>query len=265
LAINRHITVCVSGIVQKAAIRRADKVIVFSENMRRQVADLLAPVVIRDLSVVPPGVDGVRFSRDDMIRNEMRKAFGVGDKWVFLCLGRLVEIKGYADVIAAFACLPPSIRSECCVFIVGSGAAEQDLRAEAVRWGVADDVRFCGPTLEPERYYALGDCFMMTSRYEAFGQTLLEAVASELVVIAYESDEVAIRTASSEVLQDVSSAFFARFSRDDLAAVMERVVSQDRNRLKYLCMQSARLLRSRHCWSRIVVAVTSSRTSALSG
>jgi glycosyltransferase involved in cell wall biosynthesis len=63
---------------------------------------------------------------------------------VILAVGRLVEKKGFADLIDACGLLARSGRSFCCR-IVGSGVLRADLRDQAERLGLGGRVKLVGP------------------------------------------------------------------------------------------------------------------------
>ena len=70
--------------------------------------------------------------------------------------------------------------------LVGEGALEGRLRAEARRFGVEADVLFTGarPLAALPAYYALADVFALPSRFDNSPNVLLEAMACELPVVA---------------------------------------------------------------------------------
>ncbi|GEM_PF-374298 len=70
--------------------------------------------------------------------------------------------------------------------VAGSGSDLERLRAEALRRGLGDRVRFSGPVSGAElaALYRLADAFVMPSTKEGFGIVFLEAMASGIPVVA---------------------------------------------------------------------------------
>lgn len=101
---------------------------------------------------------------------------------IWLCTGRLVYYKGFANAVRALA------HVEGRLLMVGNGPNQPELQAEAERLGVGDRVVFLGtfPTaLDVLPFYLAADAFWFPSnaRSEAFGLVQVEAMASGCPVI----------------------------------------------------------------------------------
>jgi glycosyltransferase involved in cell wall biosynthesis len=160
--------------------RSVDRVVAQCQD---EVAELVRMGVPRGrMTVVPSGVNlstfaplGPAAERD-------------GDRPRILTVGRLVERKGFQDVIRATALVPGAE----CVVVGGppAGLLETDpyamrLRALADSLGVADRVRLVGavPREEMGRWYRSADVLVAAPWYEPFGLTPLEAMACGVPVI----------------------------------------------------------------------------------
>ncbi|MBT9611663.1 MAG: glycosyltransferase family 1 protein [Burkholderiales bacterium] len=135
----------------------------------------------RNLKVVARGVDTQLFTparRSD----SLRAAWGVRPSDVVaLYVGRLAAEKNLPVVLRAFAALrarQPSAK----LVLVGDGPMRHEL-AQAF-----PDTIFAGMRtgLDLATFYASGDVFLFPSLTETFGNVTLEAMASGLVVIAYD-------------------------------------------------------------------------------
>ncbi|MGH8595830.1 MAG: glycosyltransferase, partial [Gammaproteobacteria bacterium] len=102
-------------------------------------------------------------------------------------VGRLQQVKDQATLLRAFAALCaalPTDRSRLRLLIVGDGPLLGDLRALAISLGIADAVWFPGALdTIPEVLRAM-DIFVLPSLNEGISNTLLEAMASGLPVVA---------------------------------------------------------------------------------
>jgi len=97
--------------------------------------------------------------------------------------GRLVPIKGYDTLIAAFARLAPrhpALRLE----IAGDGPTRSALEAQAADLGVAQRVKFPGWTNDLPESMSRWSAFVQPSHEEALGITVLQAMACGLPVVA---------------------------------------------------------------------------------
>ncbi len=125
----------------------------------------------------------------------LRDRYRLGPAPVVCCLSRLVKRKGQDTLIAAW----PQIRSRVAgarLLIVGRGPYEADLRAQATKAGVADDVVFTGGVVDDElaAHICVGDVFAMPCRtrrrgldVEGLGIVYLEASACARPVVAGDS------------------------------------------------------------------------------
>jgi len=104
---------------------------------------------------------------------------------VIVAAGRLAEAKNYALLIEAFAILRR--RTVATLFILGTGDEEANLRSRIASLGLVDSVHLCGFRRNPWSYMARADVFALTSRYEGFGNVLVEAMACGVPVVATRS------------------------------------------------------------------------------
>jgi len=136
--------------------------------------------------MIPPGYDDTRFFPvGGATRELLRRKFGFEGK-VVLSLGRIARNKGYDLLIRAFAEVAAREPAACLVLAIGGErlepAEEQILascRALAEELGLSERVRFTGfvPDHDMADLYRAADVFVLSSRYEPFGMTAVEAMA----------------------------------------------------------------------------------------
>jgi glycosyltransferase involved in cell wall biosynthesis len=120
-------------------------------------------------------------------------------------VGRLDPVKGVDYLFAAAGAM--GLESSDRVLIIGDGPDEARLRAAASRHGVAEHVVWAGRISEPHLVLPAMDVLVLPSVYEAFGNVLLEAMASGIPVIGRDADAVRAFTASREIIEDGSTGF----------------------------------------------------------
>ncbi len=105
-------------------------------------------------------------------------------KYVILSIGRLIHLKGYHLLIAAWSNLPKTLTDSCVLRIAGKGPLRENLE-EQVRLAGLDSVEFIGyveynhlPFL-----YHNADMFILPSLEETWGFVVNEAMASGLPVL----------------------------------------------------------------------------------
>lgn len=106
---------------------------------------------------------------------------------VFATVGRLQAIKDQSLLLRAFARVLqqlPAQRARLRLMIVGDGPLRTPLQAEAEALGLAPVVWFAGERADVDAVMRAADVFVLPSRAEGISNTVLEAMASGLPVIA---------------------------------------------------------------------------------
>lgn len=98
-------------------------------------------------------------------------------------VGRLRPVKGFTDLLLAFDAVR-RIHTNALLVIVGSGPLESELRARRDALGLAPHVSLLGERSDVSRLLAAADLYVSASRMEGLPQTLLEAMAAGLPVVA---------------------------------------------------------------------------------
>ncbi len=68
--------------------------------------------------------------------------------------------------------------------------------------GLEEEVIFLGIREDVERFYSIADIFISPSKYEPFGQVILEAMASGLPCVAFKRMLPEYEVASEEIIED---------------------------------------------------------------
>lgn len=133
---------------------------------------------MRPSKVIPNGVDCQRFTPDASARAAVRaKLQFADDELVCAFVGGDWLRKGLPIVIEALKDAP-----RWRLLVVGTGDREA-MHELAKRFGVVRRVTFAGSVNDPQRYLAASDALAMPSRYEPWGNAVLEACATGLPTI----------------------------------------------------------------------------------
>ncbi len=133
--------------------------------------------------LVPNGIRTNEYSRDAPIRERTRASLELGDRFTWLAVGRLVEAKGYLDMVAAFR-LAREHHPEAMLLIAGAGPLEESIRATARQAGIEQAVSLLGLRSDVSALMQTADAFVMSSKWEGLPMVLLEAGASSLPIVA---------------------------------------------------------------------------------
>jgi len=113
-----------------------------------------------------------------------------------LAVGRLVRQKGFDRLIEAFATLAPQ-HPDWGLVILGEGPERGSLEALVRARGLSERVLLRGVVADVGAWYAECDLFALTSRFEGFPNTLLEAMAHGCAVVAMDCE-----TGPREIVRD---------------------------------------------------------------
>ena len=143
-------------------------------------------VPLEKIKVVPPGYDDTRFFPVSLATRQTLKTELDAEGPIVLALGRMAHNKGYDLLLRAIPVVLNRIKDARLILAVGSTEAtarelEQidELRQLAQELGVSDRVMFRDyiPDDQLPDYYRIADVFCLSSRYEPFGMTAVEAMA----------------------------------------------------------------------------------------
>jgi glycosyltransferase involved in cell wall biosynthesis len=136
----------------------------------------------RKVNLLYNGVDINLFKPDKKIRKEFRKKYNLENKKILISVGRIVALKGHKLVIEILPELEDFV-----YIIIGKGGNLENLKNLAKKLGVEKKVLFLGEINNKElyKYINMADLFIQpTIGNEAFGITLIEAMACNIPVIA---------------------------------------------------------------------------------
>lgn len=140
-----------------------------------------------DIRMIPPGYDDNRFFPvSEATRQSIRQDLGYEGP-VVASIGRLARNKGFDLLVDAFSVVSermPEARLRIACGAETSDSGDNDILAEVeeriAHYGLADRVTLSGSLEDHEMadFYRAADVFALSSRYEPFGMTAVEAMAS---------------------------------------------------------------------------------------
>lgn len=158
---------------------KADSVRVVSERLRRSVTAMLG-IPEEKITVLPIFTDLKAFY-------ETKPSFDLRRKYpdydfIILMASRLTiekniesALSAMRDVIGRF---PRTL-----LLIVGEGPERLRMEFEIIKWGLSDNVKLEGWTKDLVSYYKTANLFLVTSWYEGYGRTVVEAMASNIPIL----------------------------------------------------------------------------------
>lgn len=168
-------------VVRKCLSPLVDRFITVSDHLKRWLTQTVG-ISARKVTRIHNGVDIRRFSTGE--RDQARELLGL-DQSVFTIgtVGRLDPVKDHESLLKSFASIIASGRPAC-LLIVGEGPMRREIEALAVQLGISDRVKLLGERRDVPMVLKAFDAFTLTSLAEGISNTILEAMASGLPVVA---------------------------------------------------------------------------------
>ncbi|MDT5042421.1 MAG: D-inositol-3-phosphate glycosyltransferase [Actinoplanes sp.] len=231
---------------ERALGRAVDQVVVQSQDEVRGLVRIGVPRT--QLTLVPAGVDSDRFSPEgpSVARDPQRPRI--------LSVGRLVERKGFGDVIQAMRYVPDAE-----YVVVGGPSAEQlrvdpqakRLRAMAEHFKVADRVRLVGrvPAGDLPGWYRSADLLVAAPWSEQFELSPLEAMACGVPIIGTTAGGL-----SETVVDGLTGDLVPARDPRALGGALRRLINDKVRRFTYATAALDRA-RQAYSWKRVAAQV----------
>lgn len=154
----------------------ADLVVALTEPARR---DLVQHFGVPDAKAAYLGTNAV-YSADEYDR--LSSAPRASEPGLVVSVGRLSPEKDFASLIEAVAILRRA--RDVRLTLVGDGSERGALEALVAARNLGDAVRFAGFQSDPTPWLLKASLFVSSSRYEGFGNVIVEALAAGTAVVA---------------------------------------------------------------------------------
>ena len=138
------------------------------------------------VSILRNGIDARRYSFDPQIRDQMRRELNVEQKFVVGHVGHFNYQKNHEFLLSIFKEFL-MIHPGSVLLLVGAGDNQKNIEVLAREYGIADQVIFYGVTNDIPKIMMAMDAFVFPSRFEGFGNVLMEAQACGLRCFASDS------------------------------------------------------------------------------
>ncbi len=158
----------------------ANGIIAVSEGVKKDMCKLggLSDELIR--VIYNPAAVGILPQRESLHVRQM--LWGSGFDHHILSVGSLKLQKDHATLIQAFALLPVSLNAK--LTILGEGSFRSELEAMVEDLGLQAKVSFPGFEVDPYPWFRSADLFVLSSRWEGFGNVIVEALECGLPVVS---------------------------------------------------------------------------------
>jgi sugar transferase (PEP-CTERM/EpsH1 system associated) len=175
--------------IQRFFWGRADQVLSVSAELANRLSKTMDFSRDKILPILN-GVDFTRFNHNELNVKELKDTLKIGENTrVVGIVGRLEPVKDHASFLKAIAFMLKQQtdnlgQNEFCVLVVGDGALTTSLKQLAEKLEVSSVVKFLGRRSDIPQLLRILDIFVCNSLSEGMSNTILEAMASGLPVVA---------------------------------------------------------------------------------
>lgn len=135
------------------------------------------------VSVISNGIEMERYHFNEGARDELRDRLGLQNTTVIGHIGHFSYQKNHEFLLEIFKSYN-KLDPEAMLVLIGEGEGERTVRDLAETLGILDKVLFVGVTKNIPSYLWAMDVFVFPSRFEGFGNVLIEAQAAGLECFA---------------------------------------------------------------------------------
>jgi glycosyltransferase involved in cell wall biosynthesis len=171
--------------IEKMLAHMTDRIIVISEQQRREINEHFHLGRSDQFAVIPLGIDLDVYADSQSQRPKLRGEISAGDNDLLIgIIGRLTEVKNHALFLEAAALLKKISTPRLKFLVIGDGAQRSALESRATELGIENDVVFLGTRDDPENFYPALDLVALTSLNEGTPLSVIEGMANSRPVIA---------------------------------------------------------------------------------
>ncbi len=160
------------------SINESDAITAVSKNLRDETYHSFA--IEKEIEVIYNFIDVKRFDKKPL--DAFKKVLAPNGERIIAHASNFRKVKRVNDIIHIFANIAKEVPSK--LLMVGDGPDRPDAEALCRELNICDDVRFLGKQQEMEEILAISDLFILTSEYESFGLSALEAMAAGVPVLS---------------------------------------------------------------------------------
>jgi sugar transferase (PEP-CTERM/EpsH1 system associated) len=169
------------NVIRKCLSPMVDRFMTVSDDLQRWLTETVG-IAAHKVVRIHNGVDIGKFSRGG--REAARRMLGLADANVAIgIVGRLDPVKDHRGLLHAFALAAQGF-PQAHLIIVGDGSMRQAIAAQIEQLRIADRVQMLGERQDVADILKALDCFTLTSVAEGISNTILEAMATGLPVVA---------------------------------------------------------------------------------
>ncbi|MBF0381982.1 MAG: glycosyltransferase family 4 protein [Magnetococcales bacterium] len=154
--------------------------------------------------------------------------FIADNKNILLAVGRLDQFKGFSTLIDIFANIAPQYPNWQLI-ILGEGYKRQEFEQQIVSHNLQKQIILPGAVGNISQWYNRADIYILSSDFEGFPNTLVEAMAHGVCPISFDCD-----TGPRDIIRNnVDGLLIAPGEKEDLKEAVVNLINNDMLRKQY--------------------------------
>ncbi len=169
----------------------------------------------------------------------------LGEKKIILFCGNTLPVKRLDLLLEAIKIINDD---NVALLVVGDGYHLEKYRQMARDLGISRQTHFvghCGDRRKIAKYYNIADCLALPSDYESFSLVTVEAMASELPVVASDIDAL-----KSKITNGQEGFLFARGSAPQLSDALKKILSMSAEDRKVMGERGRQKAEAQYSWQK---------------
>ena len=166
--------------------RLSDGIIAVSSGVKKSILDYYTNANSDQIKVIYNPVITEEMLNTKDLKYDIREIWGDEYNHRILSVGTLKEQKNHKALIKAFSLLP--INDSYKLIILGDGPLKDKLQKYINELKQNTRIEIHPFTLKPEKYYQTATLFILSSKWEGFGNVLVEALFYDLPIISTNCD-----------------------------------------------------------------------------
>jgi len=172
---------------EKITARWKKKIIVLSKE-EEKIAEADLGLKIEKLSLIPLGVDGIKFLDQAVAKDFLEKKLECkfADVKIVGTIANLFHTKGLDVLVNAVNKIKEKVKGKVKFVIIGDGPEKESLVNLIKIYNLENEILLVGSIPDASKYLSAFDLFVLSSRKEGLPYTLLEANQAQVPIIATE-------------------------------------------------------------------------------
>jgi glycosyltransferase involved in cell wall biosynthesis len=215
-------------ILMQFTYKKASKIIVISKGLKNGLSEKFK-IQEQQIEVIYNPIDIGEITR---LRGEIiAHPFIENNIPTVISIGRLSRQKNFELLLNAFALVIKEIPT--CLIIVGQGELKDKLQFLSKTMGIDKYVYFAGFQRNPFAWLAKADLFVLSSRWEGFGNVIIEAMACGVPVISSDCP-----SGPNEIIESEKNGMLVPVNNADLLAKSMIRLLTNREEKKRICQNA---------------------------